>query len=264
MPLGILGIDGSDTAPKEEHRVPGRLALGGFGDLEVGREVRLRPLNCGAFRQRLAAFRDWKLIAGRGDSLAMTDVARMIALSTDDAAERQALQMAFVNCPVFFKLYDQSAKGQPLAAGPLGRKAVHDLGIAAGSKDKFVQSFTESAIAAGLAERTDDDQLVLLPLESAESGGGEPPAPSQLVGARVEAGSAAIRPGSSQRPSALPVIHQAWDIAGGTITFEVRTAEPLPATAFATIGDVVASLERLAATLAPAPAVDTSGDDPED
>ena len=38
--------------------------------------------NSGAFRQRLAAFRDWKLIAGRGDRLAMTDIARMIALST--------------------------------------------------------------------------------------------------------------------------------------------------------------------------------------
>jgi hypothetical protein len=93
----------------------------------------------------------------------MADIARMIALPTDDVAERRALQSAFINSPVFFKLYEASAKGQPLAMDRLGGRAVHDFGIAPGSKDKFAQSFSESAVAAGLAERTDDGQLASSP-----------------------------------------------------------------------------------------------------
>jgi hypothetical protein len=37
----------------------------------------------------------------------------------------------------------------------------------------------------------------------------------------------------------------------GTIVFEIRSERPLPASAYATVGDVVASLERLSLTLAP-------------
>lgn len=223
--------------------------------------------NSGAFRQRLAAFRDWKLIAGRGDSLAMTDIARMIALPTDDAAERRALQAAFVNCAVFFKLYEQSAKGQPLAEERLGGRAVHELGVAPSSKDKFVQSFADSASVAGLAQRTDDG-LVLLALDSEDEEEGETSVPRQPPFHPHGAGtggdtSPAVRP-VSQRAPAMPVVHQTWDIAGGRITFEIRTAEPLPASAFATVGEVVASLERLAETLAPAPSTEIYADESED
>jgi hypothetical protein len=38
---------------------------------------------------------------------------------------------------------------------------------------------------------------------------------------------------------------------GGTIVFEIRSERPLPASAYATVGEVVASLERLSLTLAP-------------
>mgnify|MGYP003421329382 CR=1 FL=1 len=51
--------------------------------------------------------------------------------------------------------------------------------------------------------------------------------------------------------STPPVVHQAWVIDGGSIVFEIRTDKPLPASAFATVGEVVASLEHLAETLAP-------------
>ncbi len=47
------------------------------------------------------------------------------------------------------------------------------------------------------------------------------------------------------------MVHQTWAIDGGSIVFEIRTDKPLPATAFATVGEVVASLEHLAETLAP-------------
>ncbi|MGO9888914.1 MAG: hypothetical protein ACLP0L_13520 [Solirubrobacteraceae bacterium] len=207
--------------------------------------------NSGAFRQRLAAFRDLKLIAGRGDSLAMTDIGRMIAVPTDERSERQALQAAFMNSPEFLRLYEGSGKGQPLAAGPLGGRAVHDFGIAPSSKDKFVESFSESAIAAGLAERNDEEQLVLLvPENGASSADARPTRPPTTFPSEPESG--AVRQVSTPHGTP-PVIHQTWEIDRGMITFEIATSKPLPASVFVTVGEVVASLERLAGTLAPAP-----------
>lgn len=205
--------------------------------------------NSGAFRQRLAAFRDWKLIAGRGDRLAMTDIARMIAHPTDDEAERKALQTAFMNSPVFFKLFDESAKGKPLAAGPLGNRAVLNLGVAPGSKDKFVQSFVDSAVAAGLASLNEDGQVVLVPLD-AGADGVQQSSVEQFIDNRP---SSPTSPGRTQAVArqGTPVVHQSWVIDGGSIVFEIRTDKPLPATAFTTVGQVVASLELLAETLGP-------------
>jgi hypothetical protein len=218
--------------------------------------------NSGAFRQRLAAFRDWKLIAGRGDSLAMTDIARVIAHPTDDDAERRAMQSASMNSPVFFKLYEESAKGKPLAAAQLGNRAVLNLGVSPGSKDKFVQSFTESAVAAGLAALNEDGQIVLRPLD-AGTDGGQPSSEDRSLDnpQAVQSSSGRIQPAARQ---GTPVVHQAWAIDGGSIVFEIRTDKPLPATAFATVGDVVASLEHLAETLAPpAPQRGIGAEEPE-
>ena len=60
------------------------------------------------------------------------------------------------------------------------------------------------------------------------------------------------RTSSGLRSTGAPVVHQTWPIADGMIVFEIRSGRPLPASAYATVGDVVTSLERLAATLAPA------------
>ena len=218
--------------------------------------------NSGAFRQRLAAFRDWKLIAGRGDSLAMTDIARVIAHPTEDDAERRAMQSAFMNSPVFFKLYEESAKGKALAAAQLGNRAVLNLGVAPGSKDKFVQSFTESAVAAGLAALNEDGQIVLEPLD-AGTDGGQPSSEDQSLDnpQTVQSSSGRTQPAARQ---GTPVVHQAWAIDGGSIVFEIRADKPLPATAFATVGEVVASLEHLAETLAPpAPQGGVGAEEPE-
>ncbi len=213
--------------------------------------------NSGAFRQRLAAFRDLKLVAGRGDSLAMTDIGRMIAVPKDEQSEKIALQTAFRNSPEFLRLYDGSAKGQPLSAGPLGGRAVHDFGVAPASKEKFVQSFSESAIAAGLAERNEEGQLILLVPDDGDHAGDEQHADASDPGLARDA------PGSTPpaiRREAPPLIHQTWEIEEGTITFEIAARKPLPASAFVTVGEVVASLERLASTLAPAPTSATTLD----
>ncbi|HET6835887.1 MAG TPA: hypothetical protein VFH30_18640, partial [Acidimicrobiales bacterium] len=204
--------------------------------------------NSGAFRQRLAAMRDWKLIAGRGDNISMTDVARVIALPPDDETELDALRSAFKNCAIFYKLFEDMQKGTPLARQGLGNRAVHAFGVSPSSVNKFVGSFVDSAVAAGIALVDDNGQVTLLDLTtdfvSRADVGQESPAPQTPT---------AVPPRAAQSGrSATPVVHQAWPIDGGTIIFEIRSERPLPASAYATVGEVVASLERLSVTLAPA------------
>lgn len=202
--------------------------------------------NSGAFRQRLAALRDWKLVTGRGDSISMTDTARVIALPPDDTAEQVALRAAFKNCSIFYKLYEESQKGTPLARPGLGNRAVHAFGVAPSSVAKFVASFVDSAVAAGIALVQEDDRVTLLEPDEEVDG------LDLAKEAYVPATSTTAAPRSPQPSrSATPVVHQAWPIDGGTIVFEIRSERPLPASAYATVGEVVASLERLSVTLMP-------------
>lgn len=203
--------------------------------------------NSGAFRQRLSAFRDWELITGRGDMLTMTEVARLIAVPTDATAERRAMQEAFANCAVFARLYEQSAKGQPLNPDRLGGRAVHELGVTPGSASKFVESFVESALAAELAELNEDGDVVLWGSENGaatEAAAVETPYPPQ-----PSAETSAIRGPAAQSVSAAPTIRQLWSIDSGEILFELRSAKALPASAFTAIGEAVAKLEALAGSL---------------
>ena len=128
--------------------------------------------NSGAFRQRLAAFRDWELIDGRGDTLTMTEVARRIAMPTDEAAEREALQQAFKNCEVFTGLYEKMAKGQPLDRDGLAAQAVHGFGVSPAKAPQFVRSFVESVLAAHMAATDDQGNVVLLDHGTVEQASG--------------------------------------------------------------------------------------------
>lgn len=216
--------------------------------------------NSGSFRQRLAAFRDWELITGRGESLAMTEVARMIAMPTDTDAELKALQQAFENCDVFLRMYKQTAKGQPLDQSRLGGRAVHELGVAPAKASKFAESFVESAVVAQLAEIDEEGKVVLwgptieppdgeTEISSSDAVTSEPIQTETSTTAQAQP-----RPTTS---SSTPTIRQSWPIAGGTILFELHSDEALPASAFGQIGEVVSRLESLADALAPAP--DDSG-----
>lgn len=197
--------------------------------------------NSGAFRQRLAAFRDWKLIAGHGDTIVFTDTAKTIAVPPDARAELEALQTAFMNCRIFAALYDGVAKGQAVEAQNLGAKAVHELGVAPNAIDRFTSSFVNSAVAAGLAEG-DNGEFVLLepgsrtdpPEVDEEADDDGPVAPADPNRGRVR---------STQTP---PVVHQAWTLPGGGVVFEVRLDRPLPAGVFAQVGAVVEQIESLA------------------
>lgn len=199
--------------------------------------------NSGAFRQRLAAFRDWKLIAGRGDTVVFTDTAKSIAVPPDRAAEHEALQTAFMNCAVFSSLYESVTKGQPVEAQHLGAKAVHELGISPSASDRFTSSFIESAVAAGLAE-SENGEIVLLELGAAAGGDG---VDEDDV---TEEEGAATAPARGRPPSVgSPVVRQEWPLPSGAVLFEVRLDRPLPAALFTQLGSVVEQVEALASRL---------------
>lgn len=197
--------------------------------------------NSGAFRQRLAAFRDWKLIAGRGDTIVFTDTAMTIAVPPDARAERNALQTAFMNCAVFASLYEAVTKGQPVQAQGLGAKAVHELKVSPTAVDRFTSSFIDSAVAAGLAE-SDNGQVVLLDPGSLSEPQGED-RDEEPEGEEPRPETARSRVRLMQAP---PVVHQEWTLPAGAVVFEVRLDRPLPAAAFAQVGAVVHEVEALA------------------
>lgn len=217
----------------------------------------------GAFRQRLAAFRDWKLLSGRGETLAMTETARMIAMPTGPEAERRALREAFRSCGLFARLYDQSAKGRPLKPGQLGTRAVHDFGVAPDKAGKFAKSFVESAVAADLAERNEDGDVILRDPQGSEDSEAVPP---ESTGEPLAEASGPIPARSAaETKTAAPAVSQLWPIDGGEILFQLRSARALPAAAFASIGEVVAKLEVLAGSLRDEqPADQTEADHVED
>lgn len=204
--------------------------------------------NSGAFRQRLSAFRDWELITGRGDMLAMTEVARMIAMPTDPDAERRAMQEAFRSCDVFMRLYDQTAKGQPLNPDRLGGRAVHEFGVTPAKSSKFIESFIESTLAAELAELDDNGDVVLWGPVNGHDVAEAPVRETEPASLPTNASQAPTRRVDSA--SDAPTIRQSWPIDGGEIVFELRSEHAMPATAFAAIGEVVALLEALAMSLA--------------
>lgn len=208
--------------------------------------------NSGAFRQRLAAFRDWKLIAGRGDTVVFTDTAKTIALPPNAQAEREALETAFMNCVVFASLYERVTKGQPVEAQGLGAKAVHELGISPSAVDRFTTSFVDSAVASGLAE-LDNGQVILLEGDAVDEGGAE------YADEDLDAGAPGPEPvrGRVRLTQAPPIVHQEWILPSGAVVFEVRLDRPLPAAVFAQVGSVVEQIEGLADRLRALVAVET-------
>lgn len=208
--------------------------------------------NSGAFRQRLAAFRDWGLITGRGDTVTMTEVARVLAVSTDEGEVRQALQEAFHNCQVFNGLYEQMAKGEPIDRDGLGAQAVLKLGVAPGKRQTFVKSFMDSVETAQRAKIDGQGNVILLEFErgdDVDDGYPSDQEPTILEPEESPATPTGRAPHREPSGSLAPTIRQSWPITGGEIIFEVRSEEALPATVFGDLGEVVTKLEALSASL---------------
>lgn len=200
--------------------------------------------NSGPFKQKLAALREWGLIAKSGDKLALTETAMKIAHPPTVEAERQALLSAFHNAKLFSTLYDETAKGMPLKEAMLANSAVNTHNISVNSKAKFIQSFVDSAVEVGLAERLDDSQIRLnssaAPKDTAVVE--DEDEPSTPDSGKVDQ--------SKGRPAQLnKVINQVWSSDGSQIVLEVYSANTLTAATFSKLGTAVTSIENLWETL---------------
>jgi hypothetical protein len=119
--------------------------------------------NSGSFKRRLAAFRDWKFILGAtGDRVVFTDLGRRVAYPTDPTKEKRDLQEAFQNVSLFWKVYDDSAKGVAIGLATLANHGVQ-LGVAPASKVQFAESLVESAVEAEFAEMEGDKVVFISP-----------------------------------------------------------------------------------------------------
>lgn len=200
--------------------------------------------NSGAFRAKLAALRDYGLVSGRGESLEITSVGRRIAVPETEEERLAALQEAFSNT-AFGPLYQESVKGSPISIDSIGRRAVNRLGVSPGSQAQFGEVFARSAAAAGLAGNVGDGKITLATKPQAGASDGENPGLSD----RLPADSPAA-PGQAGRAALKPVLDQHWPVPDGEVALTITIERPLTAADFASIGSVVAEIEKLVAGLA--------------
>ena len=155
-----------------------------------------KTANSGPYKSKLAALRDWKLIARSSAPIVMTSLGQRVAVPKSDDDELAALREAFEACSVFQEVYDNSAKGVELDAETMANNAVHNQGISVARKSAFIRSFVDSAEVAGLLTRADGGKLVL---GAPDSGSTPQEDPSEAAGWRTLARASAA---GKQGPSA--------------------------------------------------------------
>jgi hypothetical protein len=100
----------------------------------------------GAFRLRLSTARIFGLIETERGAITLTDIGRRIV---DPAQERAARADAFLQVPLYRKLYD-NYKGHTLPPRPRGLEhAMAQLGVSSKQTDRARQAFERSAQQAG-------------------------------------------------------------------------------------------------------------------
>lgn len=202
--------------------------------------------NSGAFRQKLAAFRDWNLVSGRGDTLTLTEIAKAIAHPPKAQAEQAALRTAFMNPGIFAELYETLTKHHSIDLDRVGSMAVLNFKVSPQSKQKFVDSFVDSVVAGGLGERVGDSDVVLHAVtESHEDEIENSTTPDLTRSCR----SAQVVDSSALDRMAPLVVGQTWRIQAGSIRFESFSRHLLAADTFAPVGRIVKELEDLAQML---------------
>lgn len=234
--------------------------------------------NSGPYRSKVAAFKDWGLATSKSGRVRLTDLGKDVARSPEPTADTALLRRAFDSCKIFRRFYDDQAKGTPLKREMLGRMAVLDHNVAAKSQNKFVTALVDSAVTVGLATvDTEAGTVTFLSASSvaadayapvahvavdappaARSAETRPSAPAYPVAQRSPAPAIGVAPNTSDAPLLL---RQAWPTATGEVILEVRSSQPLPASAFALVGEAVAAADALASSIGrePAPAAGAEG-----
>lgn len=202
-----------------------------------------RTPDSGPFKQKLAALRDFGLIEGGGD-IVLTGLGRRLALPTDADDERSDLLEAFRSADVFWELYEQSAKGIDLDREHLAASAVHRIGIAARSRQQFVESFVESGEFVGLVDDVGPGRCRLISTEDARD---------EVVERSVLRSGTDVRSWASGPPtrSASPEAFQtdiniSRPLHEGLVMFQLRLRAGLPPGLFPELQAVAEAVDRLA------------------
>jgi hypothetical protein len=207
--------------------------------------------NSGPFRTKVAALRDYGLLAGRGSDLSVTELALEIVHPGLDANPAASLRAAFMKCKLFATVLDALPKDVDLETAGLANTAMHNHGVASQSKDAFAASFVKSGVLAGLVEEVDAAHVRIL------AGGANAPATDpeqQSVAEDAEDQGADRQQRTLSRPLAVDstkaVVSHAWPINGGFVRFTIESSKTLPASAYGVIGTVIEAGDKLAAMLA--------------
>ena len=220
--------------------------------------------NSGPFRSKVAALRDYGLLAGRSGDLTVTALALEIVHPGLEADPASSLRAAFMKCKLFATVLDALPKDTNLETAGLANTAMHNHGVASQSKDAFAASFVKSGVLAGLVEEVDLAHVKIL-ADGATS-------PSPDVGDRSDAEDV-VDQGAEQRwrtpprpPAVDPttaVVSHSWPIDGGFVRFTIESSKTLPASAYGVIGTVIESGDKLAAMLAAPESTTGATADPE-
>jgi hypothetical protein len=221
--------------------------------------------NSGPFKSKLAAFQAWSLVTLKGGRVILTPLGKDLAKAEDPKADLALLRRAFESCKVFKDFYDNQAKGVPIKRDVLGKRATIDLNVSAASQEKFVTTLVDSAAAVGLVSSDAEAGTVTFTraaaAEPAEPEGSHDEAEPEAKGATGATGATATQPRTTHAPAAAPasvapaVLRQVWPTATGEVVLAIHSTEPLPASAFGLVGQVVKAAEDLAKSIGlPAPA----------
>lgn len=213
--------------------------------------------NSGPFRSKLAALKDYGLLAGKSTELTVTPLALEIVHPGLEVDPRESLEAAFLKCKLFATVLDALPKDHDLEIVGLANTAMHNHGVSPQSKEIFAASFVKSGILAGLVEEVDAERIRIpssvdapppghSSLDGEQSGG--PGLSAQTNSARS---GPVVRSGLSEPTNA--VVSHSWPIDGGTIRFTIETSVTLPASAYAVIGSVIEAGDKLAVSLTTVP-----------
>lgn len=207
--------------------------------------------NSGPFRQKLAALKDWGFVAVSGDTVHLTPAAMELALPASKETEAAVLLKAFQGCALFWKVYNDLAKGVAIDIDAIANKAVTAYGVNVKAREKFATSFVHSSVQVDLAESLNNDKVVLLTNNEDNyipTVGKTVDKPAVSTPALVEPPVAPVATTASK-----PVVSQSWEDSEASIIFEVRAAGPLSARHFVDVGRAVRAIEELWASMKTGP-----------
>lgn len=198
----------------------------------------------GAFNTRIAALRDYGVISRGGGRVQLTELGRRIALPTSDEELRRDLRTAFLTPAPFDEAYERAAKGTPIRLESFANAAVHNIGISAASKDRFVKSFVAGAEAVGLGRLGPDGALTLDPLtsEPPTATTADPAASLPTEAPRETAGETPAATRGYATSGQAPAFDQQLRFDGGTLHVRVDMDAPLPRSAFRLLSNTMADL----------------------